>query len=511
MKNIQTTLILLTLISLAHSQRTFTTDDTKIEFGALTHKQLARRIFDGERNMIARLRDTNPVLETYLQSLWPNTKASPMDDAYFLSEVDFSRDPSISGYSRRGHQTFLFGGSPASRRVRVNNGTKWKLSPDGYLDMMFVDLEDFDADTYDLQYVQKDTWGPTSCLIFSVVPKSPRFGGQFKGQIWVETSALKIIRIVGTFTVSALEFRKRMLGGKVPLYLHFESVREEVSPGYWLPSYTYFDENRGWADIYHNGETDFHYRGHTFIWGYKNIDREALAEPSNNSDVIMRLEKDKLLASPGIVEMRLNAIARQILVASNIFVPDIKCRVLLTTPLEIFSVGHTIILSRGLLNISPDESVIAVLLAREIANFTIGGSATRRETLFDGKLSHESGMKDFGGLGIHESSQKDTAAWRNALVLARKAGYSNGIGSASLLFTQLVQHSKQIPNLVQARFGRNVLDMWKTAPAFETVQGSAIVARPLLLRGKYVIDSWTGGIEVRPDSVSPTAALNFAH
>jgi hypothetical protein len=511
MKNIQTTFILLTLISLAHSQGTLNPNDAKIEFGALTHQQLVQRIFTGERNMIAGLRETHPVLETYLQSLWPNTKASPIDDAYFLSAVDFKRDPTTPGYSRRGHQTFLFGGSPVSRRVRVNNKTKWELSPDGYLDMMFVDLEDFDADTYDLKYLQHDTWGHTSCLIFSVAPKNPRLGGQFKGQIWVEISTFKITRIEGTFTVTPLSFLKRQLGGKVPLYFSFESVREEVIPGYWLPSYTYFDENRRWQDIYHNGETDFHYRGHTFIWGYKNIDQKAVAEQSDDPDVIMRLEKDKLLASPGLVEQRLNVIAQRILVASDIYVPDIKCRVLLTTPIEIFSIGHTIVLSRGLLNISPDESVIAVLLAREIANLMIDGTPIRSETLFRGSLFHESRMKSFEGLGIYESSQKDAAAWKSGLVLANRAGYSNGIGFTSFLFAQLVQHSKQIPNLVEARFGRNVLDIWKTAPVFETALGSSTVTRPLLLRGKYVIDSWTGGIDARPDVVNRAAALSLAH
>ncbi len=502
MKSIQITLLLLILMSVAHGQNNVNTDDVKIEFGFLTHKQLGQRIFAGERNMIAGLRDTSPVLETYLQSLWPNAKESPIDDAYFLSTINFKRDLSSLGHSRRGYQTFLFGGIPASRKVRLNNGTKWALSPDGYLDMMFVDIEDFDADTYDLKYLQKDTWGRTSCLIFSVAPKNTRRGGQFKGQIWVETSNFKIIRIEGTFTVSPLSFLKRQVGGKVPLYFSFESVREEVAPGYWLPSYTYFDENRRWQDIYHNGETDFHYRGHIFIWGYKNTNPETVAKGGDDSDVILRLEKDKLLASPGPVEQRLNAIARQILVASDIHLPDIRCRVLLTTPIEIFSVGDTIVLSRGLLNILPDESVIAVLLAREIANLTMGGIRIRPKTLFHGSLFHETGTKDFEGLGIYESSEEDAAAWKNALVLANRAGYSNGIGYTSLFFAQLVQHSKQIPNLVQARFGRDVLDMWKMASVFQTAYGSTNVARPLLLRGKYVIDSWSDGIDVRPESVN---------
>jgi hypothetical protein len=32
-----------------------------------------------------------------------------------------------------------------------------------------------------------------------------------------------------------------------------------------------------------------------------------------------------------------------------------------------------------------------------------------------------------------------------------------------------------------------------------------------LLRGKYVIDSWTGAIDVHPEEVSRAAALDSAH
>ena len=503
-------LTIFVLVFLAEGQQT--TRNNKIEFAGLTHYQLTQRIFDGERGMIAGLKDKRPILETYLQSLWPNTKESPIDDAYFLSAVDFKRDLTTSGYRRRGYEIFLFGRSPVSRKVRVNNGTKWNLFPDGYLDMMFVDIEDFDADTYDLKYLQMDTWGHTSCLIFSVAPKNPRLGGQFKGQIWVETSTFKIIRIEGTFTVAPRSFLKRQIGGKIPLYFNFESVREEVIPGYWLPSYTYFDENRRWQDVYHNGETDFHYRGYTFIWGYKNIDPEAVTERSDDSGVIMRLEKDKLLASPGLVERRLNAIARQILVASNIYLPDIKCRVLLTTPIEIFSVDHTIVLSRGLLNILPDESIIAVLLAHEIASLMIRDNRVSPEISLHGSLFHDNGMKDFEGLGIyHSSSQKDALAWTTGLALANRAGYSKGVGYTSLLFSQLAQHSKQIPNLVRARFGLGMLDILNAVPILEAAPQSATAVRPLLLRGKYVIDSWTDGINVRPDPVSSSAVLNLGH
>jgi len=45
--------------------------------------------------------------------------------------------------------------------------------------------------------------------------------------------------------------------------------------------------------------------------------------------------------------------------------PKCVCRVLLTAPLESFTIGHTIVLSRGLLDVLPDEPSLAMVLAHE--------------------------------------------------------------------------------------------------------------------------------------------------
>lgn len=456
---------------------------TASEFGGLTHEQLTKRIFQGEREMIAGLRDSTPLLETYLQSLSPNTQAqSPIDDAYFLSKVDFSRSYKEGG--RSGYQTLLFGGNREERKVHVNNGERFELYPDGYLDMLFVDIEAFDADTYDLTYVQPDTWNGRRCLMFSVAPTNPRVQGQFKGQIWVEDSAFKIVRIKGTFTPPhpPKVFRRLVGGGNLPLYLKFDSVRQEVTPGTWLPFYTYFDENKTWRQIDRDAETDLHYRGHIFMWGYKGIHANADANPAEKSDAVAQLEKDRLLASPGLVEQGLNTIVRQIQVTNQIDLSGVECRVLLTTPIEIFHVGRTIVLSRGLLNILPDDSVIPVLIAREIGEILLGGSST----------------------------DKQAEAWKIGLALVERAGYSKGVDYAYLLFTQLAQHSTQVPNLTRARFGRGLVDVARTAPKQATDPLPANEGRPLLLRGKYWIDPSTGSLEVRYEpSTNATAKNSF--
>ena len=476
----------LMLMPFAHGQH-LVRRTSSVEFAGLTHQQLTKRIFDGEREMIAGLGDAKPLVETYFQSLWPGINAqSPIDDAYFLSKVDFTRGFKESGDGRRGYQTFLFGQSRASRKVRLNNGDKGEVYPDGYLDMLFIDLEDFDADTYDLTYLQETTSGKRECLLFSVRPKVPSSPGRFKGQIWVETSNFKIVRIRGTFTPVLLDHLRlrRFFGiGSVPLFFHFDSTREEVAQGTWLPSYSYFDENRTWQQIDKNAPTDLHYRGHIFIWGYKNASDGDNTDLNNTPDIITRLENERLLATPGVVEDGLDAIVRRILAANAMNVPDIDCRVLLTTPTEIFNVGHTIILSRGLLNILPNDSVIPVLLAHEIADML------------------------FRKFGI--SPLSSPALWQKAIAMTDKAGYSNGVPYTSLLLSQLAQHSKSIPNLVRARFSPSLLDIARGLSASSPTLISGKSASALVLRGRYTINSWSGSLELQRTPGGEVSAKSF--
>ena len=478
--------LVLMLMPFAHGQH-LVSRTSSVEFAGLTHQQLTKRIFDGEREMIAGLGDANPLLETYFQSLWPGINAqSPIDDAYFLSAVDFTRGFKESGDGRRGYQTFLFGQNRVSRKVRLNNGDKVPVYPDGYLDMLFVDLEDFDADTYNLADLQKATWGNRECLVFSVRPKMPTTPGRFKGQIWVETSNFKIVRIRGTFTPVVLGHMglRRFFGiGGIPLYFHFDSTRQEVAPGTWLPSYSYFDENRTWRQIDKNASTDLHYRGHIFIWGLKGTSDGDNTDLDNTPDTIARLENERLLATPGVVEDGLDAIVRRILAANEMTVSDIDCRVLLTTPTEIFNVGHTIILSRGLLNILPNDSVIPVLLAREIADM----------------LFRESEL----------SSQNSALLWQKAIAMSDKAGYSNGVPYTSLLLSQLAQHSKCIPNLVRARFSPSLLDIARGLSASSPTLISGKSASALVLRGRYTINSWSGSLELQRTPGGEVSAKSF--
>ena len=95
------------------------------------------------------------------------------------------------------------------------------------------------------------------------------------------------------------------------------------------------------------------------------------AEGEDN--VLDRLEKANLLAPPGEVEKILNTVVNNLIVTNDLnIMPEVRTRVILTTPLETFTVGHTIVISRGLLDTLPDEASLAAILAHELAHIALG-------------------------------------------------------------------------------------------------------------------------------------------
>ena len=74
----------------------------------------------------------------------------------------------------------------------------------------------------------------------------------------------------------------------------------------------------------------------------------------------------------GEVDKVLETVVNNLEVTNNLDIePDVHCRVLLTGTLESFSIGHTIVMSRGLLDVLPDEASLATMLAQELAAIVV--------------------------------------------------------------------------------------------------------------------------------------------
>ena len=90
-------------------------------------------------------------------------------------------------------------------------------------------------------------------------------------------------------------------------------------------------------------------------------------------NAVDHLQKIGVLAPPGDVDKILQTVVNNLIITNKLQIePDVRCRVLLTLPLESFTIGHTIVVSRGLLDVLPDEASLAMILAHELAHIALG-------------------------------------------------------------------------------------------------------------------------------------------
>ena len=150
-----------------------------------------------------------------------------------------------------------------------------------------------------------------------------------------------------------------------------------VQPGLWLPAFVFSQE----SDLKEFLGNHVRFKSQTRLWGYdlKNTGRqeefsqmtieaataikdqtvtqqdrspiEAEREWQHQAEinVLDRLQRTGLLAPPNEVDKVLETVVNNIEVTNNLDIqPEIHCRVMLTGTLESFTIGHTIVLSRGL-------------------------------------------------------------------------------------------------------------------------------------------------------------------
>ena len=475
-------LISICLTPLLHAQAV--TQSNERTNSNLPQKEIARRVFDGERRTIALFAKQQPIVEVYAQSL--NAEAMPeriVGDVYFLSRV--SLDPDSARHPVT--QTFAFGRTAESRQVKMNTGSRWQLYPEGYVDMLFADVTAFDEDHYTLTQEAAEMLENTHCLRMAVTPTEPKWPGQFIGRIWVETANFRIVRLEGTFTAKRPGIFAKYLNptgiSTTSIYFHFDSCRQEVAPGVWMPSYTYFDDELLWNQA--KFTTSYHFRGHTWVWGYGENSTAAAGSTGAQGDPISQMQADQLIAAPGAVEHWLDSIVGNMQLAGRAASQDIHCRVLMTTPAELFSSGKTIIISRGLLNLVPNQSILTVLLAREVAHIELGhtqGKVPKIAPVFDARRT-----SDFHGFGIAYDEAEEAAATRLAVELLGGNQVASAVSQTDAFEAALADQSAQIPRLLHATFGAALVEHRKSARSKR--QSVSATESGLVLRADYGIRS----------------------
>jgi Peptidase family M48 len=144
--------------------------------------------------------------------------------------------------------------------------------------------------------------------------------------------------------------------------------------------------------------------------------------------------------------------------------PEVRCRVLTTSTLESFTVNHTIVISRGLIDVLPDEASLAALLARELAHVVLAHPIDTQYAFFDRMLFDE---KDtFRHFGFRRTPEEEQAAAQKGAELLQNSPYKDQLATAKLFIAALQDRLKDVPNLISPHLGDRIPNYWSvSAPA----------------------------------------------
>ena len=460
-------------------------------------------MISNEQRLYTQIRNYSPLVETYIQNLKADKDLGqvPAGDKYFLGRANFAKGVSLVPLSEtqsKGKKVFGSIGNFFSFAMQ--------FLPDGFLQMIFIDTNGFDKQNYKFDYVRREFLGEVRCLVFDVTPIGKNNRGRFLGRIWVEDQDFHIVRFNGAYNGN----------GHSSWYFHFDSWRTNVQPGLWLPTFVYSEEK----DLHYAISKKLAFKAQTRLWGYnlggasqeQELSKILVETPMQDDtktandlspiqaqrswdhqaedNVIDRLERIGLIAPKGEVDKVLETVINNLEVTNNIDVePEVRCRILMTSTLESFTVGHTIILSRGLVDVLPDEASLATILAHELSHVVLGHRMDSQYAFFDQLMVED---KDtFRHFGFARTNDEEHQANEKAIQILNNSPYKNQLGNAGLFLQALDARQKEIPNLISGHLGNRVpqiSDLKSTAPLDPKQNPQRIAALPL--GGRVKIDPW---------------------
>ncbi len=474
--------------------------------------QVIDLIVDRENRFVEQMQRMHPLVETYIQNMKPDPELNsvPESDEYFLGRLDLSegqtRDISFKTQINLFHRSL----------DRLTSIYSMKFLPLGFAQMVILDTN-FDRRDYDFKFVRREFLGEIRCLVIDVQPKGKAGSGKFLGRIWVEDQAYNIVRFNGTYSASS----------HFAFYLHFDSWRLNIRPGIWLPTYIYSEE----SDLKYRFGQKLKFKSQTRLWGY---DTSALDSNSEFSEIMVeaadqdvrdksevrqdpsptesqrewehqaerniteRLQKIGLLAPPGEVEKVLLTVVNNLEVTNNIDLqPEVSCRVLLTTPLESFTIGHTIVISRGLIDVLPDEASLAMVLSHELSHVVLGHKLDTKMAFNDRLFFPDE--KTFQTLEFTRNSADEEAADKKAIELLNNSPYKDKLAVPGLFLRMVQLRAPNLKQLIRSHLGNSLHDsgyrmeaLAQSAPALDFKKLDQIAALPL--GGRVKVDAWTNKV-----------------
>jgi Peptidase family M48 len=472
-----------------------------------------------ERRLTDVMRSFKPIIETYIQEdgAQPRFQAGivPNGDDYFLSRLNLAGNlPSIVPFAdeetwKRTEEFFVQDPLPFSQAA--------------FAQALFPDLDHFDRQNYTFEFVRWEFLGEVRCAVMDVRPRGNLKTRGFLGRIWVEDQDYSIVRFTGAFTSKG--FAKRAF--------HFDSWRLNMPNNLWMPAYVYTADSNPHDPSSHR----LRFKAQTRIWGYdlqnaadhrenaKRQDAPQDLSPVHTEDeatfppedtVAERAQAAGLMAPDGDVDQILQTVLNNLLITNKLDIARVRCRVLLTTPLESFVMGRTIVLSRGLLDVLPDEATLAAVLAHELAHVVLGHAVST--VYLRGFALPFPDAQIFAALDFHFDHSQEEAANKKGEELFSKSPYKDQTANVGLFLRALDASSARFPTLLAGRFSDDFrsshlagmtagIDSPKPP---KTARPNQIPALPI--GSRIGVDPWPARIELlksKPVRLTPAEKIPF--
>ncbi len=483
---------------------------------AQASSDLIDRIIAREHQEAGLISSYQPIAETYVQVFKQKRNEDPQlsRDYYYLGQAKLSVTNPLAYHSMLASQ------DQYPKKGFVDYGFK----PLGFVQMVYIDRREFDKQHYSFRYVRREFLGAIRCIVFDVKPLPNSGIGRFYGRIWAEDENYTVVRFNGVY---------------LPVHhsgysSHFDSWRLNVQPGLWLPAYTFAEEmdlQIRAVEIKHFNDLDrLRFKAQTRFWGFNLKDsadeqeftdlrvhapagsdqRPAGGEERDQSplqaqrawqsqaenNVLSALVRSGLLAPSGELEKTLDSVVNNLEVTNNLDIePPVRCRVLTTATFDVFAVGHVIVVSRGLLDVLPDEATLATVLAQELGEIVISKSSADRYGFYDiVQLPSLGALKRFSfKLNDHERE----ASSGKAVAFLRNSPYKDKLPSAGLFLKQFEYDSRTLRALVAPHLGDRLYvasQLTSMAPDLQPESLNQVAALPLGARIK--LDPWSDEMDL---------------
>jgi hypothetical protein len=481
---------------------------------------------------VKNLKEYTPMVETYIQNMRSDQDLGrvPISDEYFLGQVrleqgvqDVNYVPAQKNAEEQSTLHKIFASMKGVKKAvpsRSNKTIVGGYMSDGFAQMMLIDTSGkLDREHFDFRFVRREFLGSVRTLVIDVKPKEPHDKPMFIGRIWAEDQNYDIVRFNGTYTPQPKE----------SVYLHFDSWREFMGDGQWLPAYVFSEE----TDLV-RGNHRWNFRGQTLLWGYDALRPNKASEftdivvdtPDKVKDqsdsqqdlttvagqrawqrqaednVLDRMQRAALLAPEGDVDKALDQVEQNIEIGNNVQVePEIRCRVLLTQPMESFTVGHTIVVSRGLLDALPDEPALAMILAHEMGHILASHQINEKWAFSDTMIFPDE--TTISRLQMKQTPAEEKEADAKGLELLQHSNYKDQLSSAGLFLAAMQADSPQLPHLLRGHFGNpletpegvRMSTLAASAPALQVRDVNQIAALPL--GGRVKLNAWSDQLTIQ--------------